>query len=193
MSHTERGEGKFQAGTPPRIRGGQFFKTDYAEVKDRLFKVAEDTHTGYRRDLPSITEKTLYEIWMGRHIKHQGLKTVKGREIEILAPGWWSPGPGPDFGRAEIVIDGHPLKGDVEIDLRSSDWEAHVHHTDSGYNNVILHVVLQSEGQGREPLRQDGTHIPELALLDHLDRPLAEFIHNEEKESSHPPGSEPGT
>ena len=50
---------------------------------------------------------------------------------------------GPDFESAEFQLDGRIYRGDVEIHVRSGDWQAHGHHMDPKYNQVILHLVLE--------------------------------------------------
>ena len=49
----------------------------------------------------------------------------QGKEIKIISPGDWNRGAGPDFLGAEILINNERLRGDIEIHLRWSDWEAH--------------------------------------------------------------------
>jgi len=50
---------------------------------------------------------------------------------------------GPDFESAEFQLDGKIYRGDIEIHVRSGDWQAHGHHMDPKYNQVILHLVLE--------------------------------------------------
>lgn len=170
-----------------------FFKTFYSEARSHVAKIAEDTDPVYQSSQAPISEKSMYSVWAGQQIRKHGLQTTGGRDIQIVAPGWWSPGPGPDFARAEILLDSdHKRTGDVEIHLRSSDWEAHGHHTDPTYNNVILHIVLHADRHDRGPLRHDGEAIPEIALINYLTIPLSESIDEAEKESSGPRSSEPG-
>ena len=59
-----------------------------------------------------------------------------------------------------------PLSGDIEIDLRSSDWRAHHHDTNPDFRNVVLHVVWDGE---------NSTGQQTLALKSILDSPLTEL------------------
>ena len=75
------------------------------------------------------------------------LATDDGRKVEIIQPGFWSHGGGPDFTRvaarflASDKSGGDVTVGNGEIHLRPGDWNAHGHHTDPAYNETILHVV----------------------------------------------------
>jgi hypothetical protein len=187
-----KGEDQSLRLSSPSPSSGKYFIQTYATIRDLYARVAEDTTEAYREGRLTPSEKDLYAVWMGRHISTEGLKTTGGVKLKIIAPGWWNPGPGPDFSRAEILLDGRRrYKGDVEIHLRSSDWQAHGHHTDKAYNRVILHVVLRHERNSRAPLRQDGEPVPELALTDYLTGPLSDIIGGKAEEPS-PSGSETG-
>ncbi len=90
---------------------------------------------------------------------------------------------GPDFHYASILLDGLEWAGPVEIHIRSSDWYAHRHHLDAAYENVILHVVWEANG---EVYRKDGTSIPCLELKEVVSRTLLEqyaqlFLHKRDR------------
>ena len=53
-------------------------------------------------------------------------------------------GAGPDFKGAVLRRDGATIGGDIELHLYSSGWRAHGHHKDSGYDGVVLQVVLKA-------------------------------------------------
>jgi hypothetical protein len=55
------------------------------------------------------------------------------------------------------------VRGDIEIHVRESDWDAHGHHNDPRYNGVVLHVVAAAS-EGRPAVRASGASIPLLAL-----------------------------
>jgi len=64
--------------------------------------------------------------------------------------------------------------------LKSSDWLAHNHQSDSAYENVILHVVLDED---KIIYRKDGTRIPCLELKKRISSKLSKtyekLLHNE--------------
>ena len=92
-----------------------------------------------------IKEEQLQFIWEKGLLKHYDLKTTGGIELNILSTGILNFNAGPDFFNASIKIGSTVWAGNVELHLKSSDWEKHGHHKDGAYNNVILHVVLQED------------------------------------------------
>ena len=83
-------------------------------------------------------------------------RTVCGKELIILSRGNWNFESGPDFINARISLDGKILSGDIEIHIRTSDWNLHGHHNNKSYNNVILHVVEKND--------TENFHIPVLCI-----------------------------
>ena len=65
---------------------------------------------------------------------------------------------GPDFRDAVVVIgENEPIKGDVEIHVKSSDWRSHSHHRDPAYNKVTLHVVMWHDSRMTTLLENGGS------------------------------------
>ncbi len=71
--------------------------------------------------------------------------TTYGQRIDILSVGQHNLDAGPDFINAHICINGREWVGNVEIHVNSSDWYRHRHHTDSAYDNVVLHIVRNAD------------------------------------------------
>lgn len=90
-------------------------------------------------------EKLLHYAWKHRIFPLHPLKTINGEDLEIIDPGLPNNNAGPDFFNAKVRIGSTVWAGNVEIHLSSSDWFRHGHHTDSAYNNVILHVVANCD------------------------------------------------
>ncbi|MFN8639332.1 MAG: DUF2851 family protein [Dehalococcoidia bacterium] len=63
----------------------------------------------------------------------------------LLRAGRAGRGPGPDIREASFIRSGVPVCGDVEVHLRASDFVRHGHPDDSGYANVVLHLVWQDD------------------------------------------------
>ena len=75
------------------------------------------------------------------------MELVDGRMFKVLNHGDYNAyESGPDFLNAKIEIDGLVWFGNVELHLKSKDWYSHKHQNDSAYDNVILHVVLENNG-----------------------------------------------
>lgn len=108
-----------------------------------------------------IKEELLHYIWKHKKFDTQHLRTDTGLPIQILKPGQANADSGPDFFNALIEIGHQKWAGNVEIHLRSSDWYAHRHETDPNYDNVILHVVWENDGQ---VFRKDHSTVPTLEI-----------------------------
>lgn len=99
----------------------------------------------------------------------------------ILHQGTLNTDAGPDFINARIRIGSLEWFGNIEIHIRSSDWQLHHHHHDEAYNNVILHVTWTDD----EPVRRDnGSRLPTLVLKDRIPEKLilkySSMVHNNE-------------
>lgn len=94
-------------------------------------------------------ELLLHYVWQHRLFPLGTMHTTDGQTVEVIDPGLHNFGAGPDFFNAKVSIDGQMWVGNVEIHLRTTDWYRHHHDTDEAYNNVILHVVGQKDGEVR--------------------------------------------
>ncbi len=123
-------------------------------------------------------EHLLHWIWESLYFDLHNLQSVNGQPITILDTGDLNASDGPDFTNARLQIGDLLWHGDIEFHWSVSDWTKHGHHTDSGYNQVILHIVYYNP-DGKQVKREDGTtpftlhfrpHLP-----DKLDQLLAAF------------------
>jgi hypothetical protein len=120
-------------------------------------------------DRDSPPERLLQSIWQHQRLVREQLKTLDGEPVRVLHPGFRSVEGGPDFRGAMVQIgDGPPRTGDVEVDLRASGWRAHGHDRNPAFENVILHVIWESE-------RPATGAPPALLLRQALDAPLGEL------------------
>ncbi len=112
-------------------------------------------------------ERLLQSVWFHQRLRREQLRTVDGRPVRVLHPGFWNREAGPDFRDAVVQFDGEPPRaGDVEVDLQPGGWHAHAHDTNPNYKNVVLHVVWEGDSKSA---------LPTLALNGVLDSPLAEL------------------
>ncbi|MBK5286819.1 MAG: DUF2851 family protein [Bacteroidia bacterium] len=122
-----------------------------------------------------MSEDFIHFIWKQSLFDKNNLETTQGEKISVLHPGLYNIDAGPDFFNAKIKIGKTIWAGNVEIHLRSSDWEKHFHHKDKEYDNIILHVVIEDDAEIK---RKDKTPIPTLALKNRIEK---NHINNYEK------------
>ncbi|MBI2858138.1 MAG: DUF2851 family protein [Chloroflexi bacterium] len=117
-----------------------------------------------------LSEKQVVQIWTRHLLERTPLVVEGGQALEILYPGRANDDRGADFRDAVIAVNREKLKGDIEVHVRSSDWQAHGHHNDASYNRVILHVVMWHDTRGVTVL-QDGREVPILAMESYTNTP----------------------
>lgn len=109
-----------------------------------------------------VPEKTIRCIWNEQLFKTKQLQSTGGDALEVIFPGHWNFGPGPDFKNAAIKVNGKTLEGDVQIHVYSSDWQTHDLTGNPEYANVILHVFLWKSHD--ETFSDEETSVRELEL-----------------------------
>jgi len=92
-----------------------------------------------------MTERLLQFIWQFQYFNKSELITSEGEALQIIFPGQYNTNQGPDFSEAKIKIGGTIWAGNIELHLKTSDWNKHNHHRDDNYNNVILHVAWEND------------------------------------------------
>jgi hypothetical protein len=118
-----------------------------------------------------MKEDFLHYLWKFKKFDTLNLKTFNNEEITIINVGQYLELAGPDFFNAQITIGNQKWAGNVEIHLKSSDWYVHHHEKDTGYENVILHVVWEHD---TEIFRSNNTEIPVLELKKYVDKETVE-------------------
>ncbi len=119
-----------------------------------------------------ITERLISRLWQCNLVKY--LEADTGECLHIIFPGRVSHTGGCDFKDAVFAMNGHIIRGDVEVHSRSSQWHSHGHHQNPTYNNIVLHVVWQHDSQ-TPTLLQNGRAIPTVCLSSFIDRPPEEL------------------
>lgn len=116
-----------------------------------------------------VPERLLQAIWHHQRLLRNQLRTLDGKPLRVLHPGFWNHEAGPDFRNAVLQSGDEPAKsGDVEIDLRPDGWKSHGHDSNPNFKNVLLHIVWEPEGTS-------GNSMPTLALRSFLDAPINEL------------------
>ena len=113
-----------------------------------------------------MTEAFLHYIWQHQMVS-KTLATIDGQSVIVHRVGDLNRDAGPDFFNAHLSIDGIEWAGNIEIHLRSSDWNVHHHSQDKVYNNVILHVVFEHDRE----IRLENGNIPPTLELKHYIHP----------------------
>ena len=92
-----------------------------------------------------MNERLLQFIWQHLYFNKDQLTTVGGDSISIVLNGMLNSNQGPDFLLAKIVINNIMWFGNVELHIKTSDWDKHGHTDDEHYSNIILHVVWEHD------------------------------------------------
>jgi hypothetical protein len=161
-----------------------------------MFPLAENFYADWRRRCGAVNflrdednsppERLLQAVWQHQRLRRDRLKTADEKAVRVLHPGFASTEGGPDFRGAVVQIGNEaPRSGDVEVDLRASNWRAHGHDRNPNFQNVILHVVWNEVGAHASTRRDSGVSNkpklelqpspPTLAISDKLDAPLADL------------------
>jgi len=111
----------------------------------------------------NIPESLVVKIWQHQMPGRTDLITEDGEPIKVIYPGRINDDHGADLRDAVIATSQGLSKGDIEVHVKSSDWQAHRHHQDPTYNRVILHVVMWHD-TGLTTSLQNGGTVPVLAL-----------------------------
>jgi hypothetical protein len=146
----------------PKVRGTS--SNFYAQWR------LESGAAGILRDAGDIPpERLLQSVWQHQRLLRHQLRTLDGKSVRILHPGFLSREGGPDFRDAVVQFGGDtPLTGDIEVDLHAGGWHAHNHDKNPAFANVILHVIWNGDNfSGRTP--------PRLVIRDRLDSPIADL------------------
>lgn len=115
-----------------------------------------------------MNENYLHFLWKNKRLPLTNLHTIDGKKVEILHIGIHNLDSGPDFFNGQIVLDEIRHSGNIEMHVKSSDWNLHGHQFDKAYSNVILHVVYEHD----QLIFVEGIPIPTVEL-----KPLIDWGH----------------
>ncbi len=136
-------------------------------------------------------ESLIQWIWQECAFESDRLRTICGKEIQILEPGILNHGAGPDFLNATLIIGGLKWVGNIEIHNTPGDWFRHGHHIDRAYNNVILHVVYEYRSGKHRVKRSDNTEPYTLELKEYLSRSLNKLLRDKYSDKRIPCSDKP--
>ncbi len=122
-----------------------------------------------------MQEAFVQAVWQHQLFAANRLCTLSGEPLEIVHPGILNTNAGPDFYNARVRIGNTLWAGEVEIHLRSSDFDAHRHADNPAYHHLILHVVWEHDRQA--PFLQE-RGVPTLVLKDLVPEALTDtYLH----------------
>ena len=100
-----------------------------------------------REDDTSVPPEFLLQaVWHQQRLQRDQLRTLDGKIVRVLHPGFRNHEPGPDFRNAVVQIGSErACEGDVEIDLRAGGWRAHGHDKNPAFQKVVLHVIWEGD------------------------------------------------
>ncbi len=116
----------------------------------------------------NLPEKLVVSIWQHQLNNRLDMTTEDGEPVRVIYPGRINRCRGADLLDAVIATGRDVKKGDIEIHVKSSNWQAHRHHRDPAYNGVILHVVMRRD-TATATWMQNGRQTPILVLERYLD------------------------
>ncbi|MGJ7032572.1 DUF2851 family protein [Niabella hirudinis] len=99
-----------------------------------------------------MNEQLLQYIWQFQYFNARSLATTDGIPVQVVNTGMLNRNQGPDFEHARIRIGNTLWAGSVELHLKTSDWNRHLHQYDRNYQKVILHVVYEDDRKDEETL-----------------------------------------
>lgn len=115
-----------------------------------------------------MTEAFLQYVWQ-HQLLEGALSTADGQQVTIERAGTPNNDAGPDFFNARVRIGATLWAGNVEVHVKSSDWNLHRHSNDRAYDNVVLHVVYEDD----QPVTLQNCHtLPTVELRDHIAEPI---------------------
>ena len=116
---------------------------DYANILARhTCSAAHEASARYRTAF-HWSERHLQCLWFDSRYRPKVFTLVGGETLTVLDPGEWNLEAGPDFINATLLIQPgeRRVRGDVEVHVHPSDWDAHRHSADPAYANVVAHVT----------------------------------------------------
>lgn len=133
-------------------------------------------HNDNQKPEELLTEKHLQIIWMEQKYLNK-ISTYEGELIQVISPGIWNTGAGPDFLHAHLKIGEKNYRGSIEIHLSEKGWMQHQHHLDKNYNDVILHVFYRYPLRPLLSHKEDGNFLVRCEMEKFLKKPPQELLH----------------
>jgi len=118
-----------------------------------------------------VSESQVVNLWQYLLQKEIELTAEDNTPIKIIYPGRINDDQGADFRDVVMAANKGLVIGDIEVHVKSSDWQAHRHHLNPQYNRVILHVVMKHDRKTATHL-ENGRSVPILVLDKYTEGPI---------------------
>lgn len=122
----------------------------------------------------NLSEEFICRIWENPAY-YSGLKTTDNLPVEIISPGVRNPDAGPDYLNSVAVIGDRSYSGSIEIHKNSSDWYKHSHRKDPRYSEVVLHVAMFDDSDGKQTFARRSREVHTLILSQFLTKSIREI------------------
>jgi hypothetical protein len=99
-----------------------------------------------------MRESFLHYIWQFQYFNKEALQTFDGNTLEVYAPGKLNSNGGPDFQSAKVKIGLIGWTRSVEIHIKASEWNDHLHFRDHAYDCVLIHLFWVNNKIVLQPL-----------------------------------------
>ncbi len=116
-----------------------------------------------------MKERLLQYIWQFQYFNKNELTTMAGEPLQVINGGSFNTNQGPDFLSAKLKINNTIWAGNIELHVRSTDWDLHKHSGDNNYKNIVLHVVWLHDGEIKDA---GGNTLPTLELQNRVSKLL---------------------
>jgi len=115
----------------------------YRQFREEVFPASLGEESPSANSPGPESELEMQARWFAGEFGRKFVST-DGKKIEIVQFGHWNHSAGPDFTEVAIRIDDRKVTGAIEVDLDERSWESHGHAINPEFENVVLHVFLNS-------------------------------------------------
>lgn len=112
----------------------------YRDFTEGIFGGIADSAQGWDA---AMSELDFQSLWFAGEFGSEFV-TVDNKRVVVRDFGVWNHGAGPDFSGCAVQRGDEILRGDIELDPDARDWERHGHGANAAYENVVLHLFMQT-------------------------------------------------
>jgi hypothetical protein len=110
-----------------------------------------------------VSESAIVRLWQNQIGARGVIQDITGETLKVVYPGRLNDSRGGDFRDAIVASPQGLQRGCIEVHTLTSGWQAHGHHLDPHYNQVVLQVAWKAD-RGVPAISEDGRIIPTVLL-----------------------------